>query len=54
MLSCVPVVAVGSPNVAGVPVSNQVLPWSVVSKRLPVEEVTSASWLLTGSTTMLA
>ncbi len=44
----------GLPKVAGVPMSNQVLPWSVVAKMLPVDELRSRSWPLTGLTTRLA
>ena len=34
--------------------SNQVTPWFVVAKMLPVLELMSMSWPLTGLTTMLA
>ena len=44
----------GLPKVAGVPISNQVSPWFVVSKMLPVVELTRSSSLSTGLTTMLA
>ena len=43
----------GLPKVAGVPMSNQVSPWLVVSKMLPVLELIRSSLLLTGLTTML-
>ncbi len=44
----------GLPKVAGVPMSNQVSPWFVVSKMLPVLELSRSSSLSTGLATRFA
>ena len=44
----------GLPKIAGVPIWNQVTPWLVDSKTLPVVELMSMSLSLTGLTTRLA